>query len=318
MPHLITDQVNAHLSPGLTIRAGIPHRGGKLAFHAFEKGYPTMVSAQAFWDSSRKQFKLPSATDLHETDFALDSAGFTAMAQFKSKGKQNGIAGVFPWTYSQYLELASELNPSWFSQPDMCCEQEIAGTQDEIDYRVNATATMLEGVLQMTYAWQSEISRSSGSRVAACLQKPPVPVIQGYRVSDYLRSLELMLAVWRRWEPWLAPPRLIGVGSVCRRDLHHPEHGLFAILAALERHVPHGSRLHLFGVKGAAIGRLKMFECISGIDSMAFDLASRINAHKQGVSNTLQYRIGHMTDWMNKAQNRAAPKAGDQFRLNLS
>ena len=33
------------------MRVGIPHRGGRLAFHAFNEGYAAMVSASAFWSS---------------------------------------------------------------------------------------------------------------------------------------------------------------------------------------------------------------------------------------------------------------------------
>ncbi|MBA9851983.1 hypothetical protein DEE93_18050, partial [Ralstonia pickettii] len=43
------DQANAYLESGLVTRVGIPHRSGKLVFHAFNEGYPVMVSANAFW-----------------------------------------------------------------------------------------------------------------------------------------------------------------------------------------------------------------------------------------------------------------------------
>ncbi|WP_324777644.1 hypothetical protein [Ralstonia pickettii] len=97
------DQANAHLEPGLVTRVGIPHRSGKLAFHAFNEGYPVMVSANAFWDAKSSQFAFPSATDLTELDYALDSAGFTAMGLWKKKGAQPGIAGVYPWSLEAYL-----------------------------------------------------------------------------------------------------------------------------------------------------------------------------------------------------------------------
>ena len=49
-------QTNATLSDEVVMRVGIPQRGGKLAFHAFEQGYPAMVSANAFWDKSKEAF----------------------------------------------------------------------------------------------------------------------------------------------------------------------------------------------------------------------------------------------------------------------
>ena len=57
-------QTNAHLGDSLVVRAGIPHRGGKLALHAFNEGYAAMVSANAFWNPVRQAFHIPEATDL--------------------------------------------------------------------------------------------------------------------------------------------------------------------------------------------------------------------------------------------------------------
>jgi hypothetical protein len=57
--------------------------------------------------------------------------------------------------------------------------------------------------------------------------------------------------------PWIAPPALIDLGSVCRRHLTDPRHGLFAILEGLEGHVPAGAKLHLFRVMGQALERVK-------------------------------------------------------------
>ncbi|MCU6502273.1 hypothetical protein LPN04_31210 [Rugamonas sp. A1-17] len=319
MAQLMTGQLNATLGTGITVRTGIPHRSGKLPFHAFQKGYPTMVSAQAFWDAKKSEFIIPKATDLSETDFSLDSAGYTGMLNFSKKGKQVGIGGVFPWTYSQYLELASALNPNWYSQPDLCCEKQIAKTQEEVDYRVNATATLLEGTLRFVYAWQNEIARTETSQVAANMLKPPVPVLQGWSADDYLRSLDMMVAVWERWQPWLAAPALIGIGSVCRRDLHHPTDGLFAILKALEPHLPKGASLHLFGVKGTALDHLNALDYIESVDSMAWDLAARIKAHKIRVSNTLKHRSNEMDSWMDKAHARIDSARGEsRLRSALS
>ncbi|MGF6781178.1 DUF7221 family queuine tRNA-ribosyltransferase-like protein [Paraburkholderia sp. GAS334] len=239
-------QRNAELDSGLLMRVGIPHTGGKLAFHAFNEGYAAMVSANAFWDASRGRFRIPEATNLTELDFALDSAGYVATKLFQSRGRQPGMANIYPWSYEQYLELASLSGASWFAQADLCCEPDIAMDQATIDFRVDATATLLEGMLRVVYAWQNELAKDCSADVARNMVRIPVPVLQGWRVSDYRRSLDLMMQVWERWQPWVAPPALIGLGSVCRRNLTDPEHGLYAILAGLEGHLPAGSRLHLF------------------------------------------------------------------------
>jgi hypothetical protein len=291
----------------MLVRIGIPHRGGRLAFHAFTHGYAAMVSASAFWNASKGMFSLPVASDVHELDFALDSAGFTAMKMWQTKGRQAGIGGVFPWTYEQYIELALTVGASWWSQPDLCCEPEIAKNQEQIDYRISATATFLEGCMQIVDSW----SQQFGAKLA-----PPVPIIQGWTASDYTRSLDLMMQVWSRWSD--TPPALIGVGSVCRRHITHPEFGLLAIINALETHLPAGSALHLFGVKGSALSELKMFDSIASVDSMAYDFRARMKAREETQSYTMQLRATEMSRWMEAAENRIAPSIGDQFRLIYS
>ena len=211
------EQRNACLDDEMVMRVGIPHKGGRLAFHAFNEGFPVMVSANAFWNVEKERFAFPEFTNLSELDFALDSAGYTAMAMWKKKGTQRGMAGIFPWTYAEYIDFANSTGCSWWSQPDLFCEPQIATNQAEIDYRVNATATLLEGCLQQLYHWQNELAKRGWSaRMIENEMKPPVPVIQGWSADDYLRSLDLLTQVWDRWRPWLAAPSLIGVGSLTR------------------------------------------------------------------------------------------------------
>lgn len=308
------NQVNAHLSETLEVRVGIPQKAGKLAFHAFNEGYKAMVSANAFWNSKTAQFSVPTYSDLYDIPFALDSAGFVAHHLFKLKGKQAGIAGVYPWTYGQYIALAADVCPDWWSQPDMCCEAEIATNQEEIDYRINATATLLEGTLRVLYAWQDKMAMNHSATEICNLLKPPVPIIQGRTADDYLRSLDMLLQVWQRWEPWLAPPRLIGLGSVCRRSTDHPEDGLYTILQKLDGRLPEGMAVHLFGVKGTALNEVMKLSWVNSTDSMAFDYGARVKARKAGCPNTHQHRSSEMSLWMSKAESRITlPQLGLNF-----
>lgn len=312
-----TNQRNASLGDELVMRVGIPHIGGALTSHAFEEGFPAMVSASAFWREKQGRFHIPEICNLHELDLALDSGGFVSGMLFKQKGRQRGIANVFPWTLSQYVELAASLGVNFWSQPDLCVEPELASSREERDYRINATATLLEATLRQVYAWQNELAKTCAPSTVANMIKPPVPIIQGWTVSDYQRSMDLLMQVWSRWQPWLDVPTLIGVGSVCRRSLSHPEHGLHAILAGLEGLIPSGSRVHLFGVKGSVLSSLKLLPWVGSADSMAFDFGARIKARKQGCSNTMAHRSQEMSAWMLKASQRLRPATGDQFRLPL-
>lgn len=307
-------QTNASVGGGLVMRTGLPHRGGRLAIHAFESGYPVMVSANAYFNSKTGTFDIPRYTPLHDVDFALDSAGFVAMMNFKAKGPQNGCGGIFPWSLAAYLEFAYLLRPSWFSSMDLCCEPAITDGGITTDWRIRATATMLEGLLQIIEVWQDEYSKECNAATVANDLRPPVPICQGWELDDYLSSLDLTMEVWGRHQ-WLATPALIGLGSVCRRDLHHPKHGLFAILDGLEGRLPQGTKLHLFGVKGAALDRIKMYPFVASCDSMAWDYGARKDAFHQGLPNTMEHRASKMDDWMTTALERMRPKSGDQFRL---
>lgn len=297
------------------MRVGIPHRGGRLAFHAFREGYAAMVSANAFWDRKTERFSFPSATDLSEVDFALDSAGYVSMKLWKDKGRQRGMAGIFPWTYAQYIEFATQTGASWWSQPDLCVEPDVAQSREEVDFRIRATATLLEGVLRILYEWQNELAKACNARTVANMLPPPVPVLQGWTVSDYQRSAEMLQQVWERWQPWLAAPALIGVGSVCRRTVRHPKHGLLNVLAGLEGHIPFGSRVHLFGVKGACLSHLRGHDWIASADSMAYDVAARRKAWRAQVPNRVEHRAAEMSAWMGTATDRVRPAIGDQSRL---
>lgn len=313
------EQSNAPFQPahGLMMRVGVPHRGGRLAFHAFNCDYPVMVSANAFWDRASGSFKVPRASNLEECDFALDSAGFTAIRCWQRRGAQTGMLGVYPWSLQQYVQLASELRPAWFAQPDLACEPELAGSDEERLCRIEATATLLEACLRQIYAWQNVLARTCNARTVANMLFPPVPVLQGWTPDDYLLSLDLMQGVWRRWEPWLAPPALIGVGSVCRRHLHDRRHGLLAVLAALEGRLPTQSRLHLFGVKGNALSHLRARRWIASADSMAYDEGARRSAFREQRSNTIELRQAAMSNWMEKARQLSEVRAGDQHLLEF-
>lgn len=300
LPH---DQVNAHPDEGLLVRAGIPHRGGRLAAHALNNGYAVLVSAAAFWNRKQRRFQIPSVCDLYGMDWALDSAGFTAVRNWQVHGKQLGTAGVYPWTCAEYIQLVCEARPTWWAAQDLCCEPEVSGSAETVDYRVRATATLLESTLQHVYHCQGQMAKQGWSaRAIANTLPPPVPVIQGWSSDSYLKSLELTLQVWERWQPWVGAPKLIGIGSVCRRHLHHPGHGLLAVLGALQAHWPSGgARAHLFGVKGPALTTVKHMEFIASTDSMAYDLAARRGALVEGRSNSFESRQQCMTDWMSRA-----------------
>jgi hypothetical protein len=271
--------------------------------------YPVMVSAAAFY--RRGRFHAPRfPAVLHVTDLALDSAGFTAMKLWAGQGAQAGMANIYPWSLQDYVSLAQSLPLlNWWAQPDFCCEPEIAADAAERRRRIELTAFSLGCTLQEVqlrqaaelacYADGDEEVDEDVLECARAAIAPPVPVVTGWTVDDYRYSAELLCRTWAPWEAMYACP-LIGIGSVCRRDLHHPEYGVLAILDALEGRLPSGSRVHLFGVKGAAIRHLIGHPLVASVDSMAYDVRARVTARERGLANVMAHRIEHMHRWRTK------------------
>jgi hypothetical protein len=91
-------------------------------------------------------------------------------------------------------------------------------------------------------------------------------------------------------------PPLVGLGSVCRRSLGGRA-GIIRVLSAIDVHLPRGVKVHLFGVKGAAIGALAGHPRVHSMDSQAWDYAARREKERDGQNFNLAYREGHMRRW---------------------
>lgn len=243
----------------MLVRIGIPpgpSYGGALK----SIGAAGLVSANALRRRDNRSFRMPViGQDFGGlSDVALDSAGFVAMVRY----------GDYRWTVNDYVDLAGSFPWAWWASMDYCCEPQIAHDKVEVRDRVRRTA---EGYV-------------------SCLAKArdrgipdPMPVLQGWAVDDYLCSVDLLKD----------PPSLVGVGSVCRRDLHGPD-GLISILAALDRVLPKHVALHLFGVKGTAIPLLLGHPRIASVDSMAWDAACRRECPSP---RPVSKRVSYMVDW---------------------
>jgi hypothetical protein len=113
---------------------------------------------------------------------------------------------------------------------------------------------------------------------------------------DYLRCMDLLSV-----DDW---PDLVGLGSVCRRNLHGPD-GIATIVEALDRVLPPNVKLHLFGVKGGAISEFGDHPRLASIDSMAWDFGVRC---KQRTGRTQAMRATAMMGWQ-AAQSAVVPNA---------
>ncbi len=265
----------------MMVRLGIPGSFQRFGAVARDLGAPILVSANALRRARRPGFSAPRPTTFAGLDTALDGAGFVAMMLY----------GGYPWSTADYVRLVASGPWSWWAAMDLCCEPEIARDRATVLQRVEGTVANL--------ARCREEAERQGVR-------PPMPVLQGWRGGDYLRCAELIGQL----------PDLVGLGSVCRRQLGGPA-GLMMIVdqldAALDRHV----RLHLFGVKGSAIAALRGHPRIASVDSMGWDYAAR-RERAEGQSCTVDYRAGHMRRWY-RAQTEALSRPGiaHQHQLQL-
>lgn len=249
-------------------------------------GVPVLLSAGGLWRDGALRFPAMAAWSLPA---ALDSAGFTAMK-----------LGGYRWTVDEYVDFVVQTGAvdksgegdclpfpwMWWSQMDYCCEPEIAANADEVRARIQMTADALGDTLDAVDAWRDEGDSQTPD---------PLPIVQGWHHDDYAKSLDLMVSTLTSRGREL--PSLIGVGSVCRRQVGGPS-GVVSVVARLSRELPQHVRLHLFGVKGPALHALgSLGPRVASIDSMAWDLGARFA--KTGPS-TVQGRAAMMKTWVER------------------
>lgn len=264
----------------LEIRVGLPRPGGALAAAARALGYKVMVSANSF--VVRDEFAEPMrvrrpGAEFFDLDAALDSGGFVGMSHY----------GEIPLPTEAYVHRVVAAYPwAWYAQPDYCCEPKVAASRSDVRLRQAASVALF---LECT-------------AVAARAGLPgPIAVLQGWTPDDYHRSWDML--------PLPAAPPMIGVGSVCARPVHGPT-GLMAIVHRIDRVLPRGVQLHLFGVKSAGIRAIVSEGALDGrvrsIDSMAWDYTARVWFRR---GRTVARRVAVMRSWHDRQVTLAAAAA---------
>jgi hypothetical protein len=268
----------------MMIRVGIESSFRRYGALLREMGAPGLISANALRRAGRVRFKHPTIDYLGGLDdVALDSAGFVAMVRY----------GGYPWSVAEYVALAGSFPWAWWASMDYCCEPEIARDRDEVLARVQRTADMLETV------------RNEAGRQGV---RDPMPVLQGWKPDDYLRSLDLTLRL-------VGAAPLMGLGSVCRRNVSGPD-GIVAVLDRLDRAMQPGTRLHLFGVKSDILSMLHAWSGrVASVDSMAWDFRARKDARERGVSCSVDHKQGVLRGWFRRQTERVGETRGVQLEL---
>jgi len=249
------------------IRVGVPLPRGRLLDYAVASGLPLMFSANAFArykDMRFQSFNLEAAAAIPESCSAtLDSAGFTAAAHY----------GDYLFQLDDYLDLVATRRWDWYSAMDYCVEPAVAPDPAMRRLRVDGTIAR--------YA-------QCANRAAQRALPAPLAILQGIFPDEYLRCAREMGID--------SSTPLIGLGSVCRRHLHGPD-GVLAIMAVLDRELPPGVQVHLFGLKGAGTLGVLMRAFpgrIASSDSMSWDMGVR---RAMPTGRTQEMRATAMMDW---------------------
>lgn len=264
------------------------HQPGWLALSGLDG--PTSTPAPLFISDRRLRHyrRLPRAT----TTWALDSGGFTELATHGSWDH-----GPTPAQYvariRRYHEQIGQL--AWAAPQDWMCEPlMLAKTGLSVIAHQHRT---VDNYLQL---------HDLGADL------PIIPVVQGWTVGDYLHCVDL----YARAGVNLTTARLVGVGSVCRRQ-DTTEAG--RIITAL--HECGVTRLHGFGFK--VLGLRRYAALLTSADSMAWSATARRQPPLPGChshatcANCPRYAYRWRQDVL-AATNRPAPVQPGLFPLHAA
>jgi hypothetical protein len=205
--------------------------------------------------------------------WALDSGGFSELSMY---GRWQTTPAVYAAAIARYRDHIGSLD--WVAPQDWMCEPAITAK----------TGRTIRDHQHATVASVCDLR----ARVEGV---PVVPVLQGWRLGDYLRCVELYDAAGID----LTAEPTVGLGSVCRRQATREIAVLAAELAG------HGIALHGFGVK--TTGLTLYARRLVSADSMAWSYNGRHHAPLPGCphrscANCLRWAL----QWRRAALRRIA------------
>ncbi len=197
---------------------------------------------------------------------------FVSHSTLKTRKKIDGYRALAPWG----------LDSGGFTQLDLHHEwTEDAQTYVRAARRYNDEIGMLDFISPQDWMCEEKMLAKTGKTVAEHqrltvdnflelrtldAELPIIPVLQGFEADDYLRCVDL----YERAGIDLTAERLVGVGTVCRRQ------DTASGRAVLEGLAPLDLSLHGYGVK---ITGLKAFgHLLTSSDSMSWSLDARHDA----------------------------------------
>ena len=243
------------------------------------RGVPMFISHRTL--ARRKS--LPEAV----TNWALDSGGFTQVTKF---GGYSETPRHYARAVRRYRNEMGGLD--WASIQDWMCEPFALAKTGK---------TLAEHQALTVRSWQvlTEIAPDLPWR----------PVLQGWRMDDYLRCLDLYHKAGALESGGGSRP-YFGLGSVCRRQ------GMGEAARIVERLAAEGIDLHLFGFKRAGLAAVAGLSGVRSSDSMAWSFGGRRSETpcpdgKKSCSECMHYAL----DWYRETLRVAADPVPHQLTL---
>jgi len=188
------------------------------------------------------------------------------------------IHGGYTTSDEEYLKYVKKVKATMFALRDYPCEPQILEkykitAKDQINRTLKNHIKLLELMDKFNV-----FSR-------------PIPVIQGWKLEDYLYCLDLFKEHGLIFD-------YIAIGSLCRRASTKT---IRKIILTLRKELPKWIRIHGFGVKLDVLKDKATWEAVYSVDSSAWDLWARIDTLKQGT-NRYQKTIEILQQYLQKLQ----------------
>jgi hypothetical protein len=232
---------------------------------------PLFVSARTLGRYSPDRDGMPRAGCL----WALDSGGFTELQQH---GTWTVDADIYGGMVYRLMERTG-YGPIFAAPQDWMCEPAVIHGGTWNGHRFAGTG--------LSVAVHQELTIENYLHLVENFPAAPwIPVLQGWTLDDYLTHADAYAAAGVD----LAAQRLVGLGSLCRRQSTTEIGAIASTLAA------RGYRLHGFGVKSHGLARYGHH--LASADSMAWSYTARRGrdrlpgcSHRGDCRNCLTYAL---------------------------
>lgn len=155
--------------------------------------------------------------------------------------------GKYPTTDYEYINYVNEYEPKYFALRDYPCEPDLLREiNTTVKEHQRKTLQRHLGLIDM----YEKIDISS----------EPVAVIQGYKIGEYLRFIEML-----EDHDLLLP--YVGIGSVCGRSAKNE---IRSIVKTIRRQLP-DRKIHGFGVSRDGLKVLSIYRDLDSADSQAYE-----------------------------------------------